>query len=568
MTSSGNRWDVVSTVSSSGVLEAGKYIDFHESDTTTSDYNYRITSASGRLYFSGDIEIDGGDIYINDGNTRITEGVSNSLRAQTNSGYIDIGPQNTSHCHIRTDRSNFYFDKELQVNTGVVRSYDEDLNLNRAGSTTARLRITSGVTYSDQYLQASGSLRAPIFYDSNDTNYKLDPNGTSNLNHLNVAGTFRFQRSAYTQTGQDDNVSVTVGDSDITFRHNNDDDGDASVYNFQYRSGGNDVNILNFASNYANFTTPYVRCTNNSTDYAQLESNGSGGVLKAVSSGNTNLLFRSYGDSYTLNDFGIGTSSPGHALDVSGTGQASNDFRAPIFYDSNNTGYYVNPEGTSVMNDISNGSSNGAISYGYDVSSLSNTIGVSNWFRSSGSTGWYNGSYGGGIRMTDTTWIRTYGTKKFYVDNTGFDAFYTAGGVRALSQMRAPIFYDENNTTYYVDPSATGDSIRVAGDIVAYYSSDKRYKENIKPIESPIEKVKAISGVTFEWNEKSHKETGKKDVGVIAQEVEEVLPEIVQTRDNGYKAVDYQKLTAVLIEAVKDQQKQIDELKSIINGSS
>ena len=124
------------------------------------------------------------------------------------------------------------------------------------------------------------------------------------------------------------------------------------------------------------------------------------------------------------------------------------------------------------------------------------------------------------------------------------------------------------NTSYYTDHEDTGDSIRVAGDIVAFYSSDKRYKENIKPIESPIEKVKAISGVTFEWNEKSHKETGKKDIGVIAQEVEEVLPEIVQTRDNGYKAVDYQKLTAVLIEAVKDQQKQIDELKSIINGSS
>ena len=185
-TSSGNRWDVVPTVSSSGVLEAGKYIDFHESDTTTSDYDYRITSTSGRLYFSGDIEIDGGDIYINDGNTRITEGVSNSLRAQTNSGYIDIGPQNTSHCHIRTDRSNFYFDKELQVNTGVVRSYDEDLNLNRAGSTTARLRITSGVTYSDQYLQASGSLRAPIFYDSNNTNYYTNPYGTSVLKNLTL----------------------------------------------------------------------------------------------------------------------------------------------------------------------------------------------------------------------------------------------------------------------------------------------------------------------------------------------------------------------------------------------
>ncbi len=133
---------------------------------------------------------------------------------------------------------------------------------------------------------------------------------------------------------------------------------------------------------------------------------------------------------------------------------------------------------------------------------------------------------------------------------------------------KAEVFSARFNSNYYTDHADTGDSIRVAGDVVAYYSSDKRYKENIKPIESPIEKVKSIRGVTFEWNKKSHKETGKKDVGVIAQEVEEVLPEIVETRDNGYKAVDYQKLTAVLIEAVKDQQKQIDELKSIINGGS
>jgi hypothetical protein len=107
------------------------------------------------------------------------------------------------------------------------------------------------------------------------------------------------------------------------------------------------------------------------------------------------------------------------------------------------------------MNDISNGSSNGAISYGYDVSSISNTIGVSNWFRSSGNTGWYNGTYAGGIYMTDTTWIRTYNSKKYYTASTSYDAFYTPGGVRASLQMRAPIYYDENNTAYYADPAGT-----------------------------------------------------------------------------------------------------------------
>ena len=169
--------------------------------------------------------------------------------------------------------------------------------------------------------------------------------------------------------------------------------------------------------------------------------------------------------------------------------------------------------------------------------------------------------------------ISSSGNVAYIANGSGGTIFFGAPALNTTNvdiqgTCKAEVFSARFNSNYYTDHADTGDSIRVAGDVVAYYSSDKRYKENIKPIESPIEKVKSIRGVTFQWNEKSHKETGKKDVGVIAQEVEEVLPEIVQTRDNGYKAVDYQKLTAVLIEAVKEQQKQIDELKSIINGSS
>ncbi len=156
-TASGNRWGVVPTVGSSGVLEAGKYIDFHESDSHTGDYNYRITSSGGRLYLSGDLEVDGGDIYINDSNTHLKEGSGNSLKVQTNSGYVEVGAQNASYAHFTTDRGAFYFSKEVQVNTGIIRSYDEDLNLTRAGSSTARLRVTSGTTYSDQNLTISST---------------------------------------------------------------------------------------------------------------------------------------------------------------------------------------------------------------------------------------------------------------------------------------------------------------------------------------------------------------------------------------------------------------------------
>ena len=121
--------------------------------------------------------------------------------------------------------------------------------------------------------------------------------------------------------------------------------------------------------------------------------------------------------------------------------------------------------------------------------------------------------------------------------------------------------YAQLSTNHYLDMDNTGDSLKVAGDVVAYVSSDKRYKDNIVNISNPLNKLNKINGVSFTWNEVSHKETGKKDIGVIAQEIEEIFPEIVETRENGYKAVDYPKLTALLIEAVKELSDKVKKLE-------
>ena len=107
---------------------------------------------------------------------------------------------------------------------------------------------------------------------------------------------------------------------------------------------------------------------------------------------------------------------------------------------------------------------------------------------------------------------------------------------------------------------ATLGTITAGGDITAFFSSDERLKDNITPIEGALEKVNQIGGYGFDWN--SNSEHSGHDVGVIAQEIEKVLPEVVTTRDNGYKAVRYEKIVALLIQAVKEQQLQIDELKS------
>ena len=114
--------------------------------------------------------------------------------------------------------------------------------------------------------------------------------------------------------------------------------------------------------------------------------------------------------------------------------------------------------------------------------------------------------------------------------------------------------------------SASGDVV-AAGDVVAYYTSDIRLKDNIEVIKGSLDKIEGIRGVEFDWNEKSPgwaRERGH-DVGVIAQEVEKIIPEVVQERKNGYLGVDYKRLVPLLIESVKELKKEVEEIKKKVN---
>ena len=106
--------------------------------------------------------------------------------------------------------------------------------------------------------------------------------------------------------------------------------------------------------------------------------------------------------------------------------------------------------------------------------------------------------------------------------------------------------------------------LNVVGDITAFYTSDQRLKDNITQIDNPLTKVLSMSGNTYTWNEKSGKEGN--DVGVIAQEVIEVLPEAVTTRDTGYLAVDYHKIVPLLVEAIKELSGKVDYLQQKLNN--
>lgn len=122
----------------------------------------------------------------------------------------------------------------------------------------------------------------------------------------------------------------------------------------------------------------------------------------------------------------------------------------------------------------------------------------------------------------------------------------------------------DSNTRLTIDQTSGNASF--TGDVIAYASSDKRLKENINPIENATEKIKRIGGYDFNWKENIKHITSKKgnDIGVIAQEIEEVLPQLVTTRDNGYKAVDYPKLIALLIETNKELLTRVEELEKHI----
>jgi hypothetical protein len=178
---------------------------------------------------------------------------------------------------------------------------------------------------------------------------------------------------------------------------------------------------------------------------------------------------------------------------------------------------------------------------GYD-SAETGSVSCSNWFRSNGDSGWFNAQHSGGIHMSDTTWVRIYNSKAFYVNN----------------------------------------EIAAAGNVTAYYS-DERLKTKTGKLDNAIDRVKRLNGFTYVENELARElgyKNNKQQVGVSAQEVEAVLPEAVslapvdyETLEDGtivsktgenYLTVDYSRLVPLLIEAVKEQQVQIDELKNML----
>ncbi|MHB9019583.1 MAG: tail fiber domain-containing protein [Minisyncoccota bacterium] len=160
---------------------------------------------------------------------------------------------------------------------------------------------------------------------------------------------------------------------------------------------------------------------------------------------------------------------------------------------------------------------------------------------------------------------------------TGLDAkakipFFQPGGYEAASILydqsgdttgngASLNFYNNGTRRTYIDYlgnfHASSDSYATA----FYYSSDKTLKNNIQPLSGSLNKILKLQGVSFDW-----KENNKSSIGLIAQDVEKVYPELVATNEGtGLKSVEYANLVAPLIESIKEQQKQIEELRAEIS---
>jgi hypothetical protein len=194
------------------------------------------------------------------------------------------------------------------------------------------------------------------------------------------------------------------------------------------------------------------------------------------------------------------------------------------------------------------------------------------WHRTYGSTGWYNGTYGGGWYMTDSTWLRAYNNKSVQTSGAlrsgGY--LYLADNSGANDKTAALLSYD--NVLYFRRHTANTDAYEANvanlnltnGNLTAggyFHTSDARLKENVRTIPHALDLVSRLRGVAFVW-----KSDGRPAMGVIAQEVKDVIPQAVSEGADGTLAVEYDQIVGPLIEAVKELKADNDNLRMRIES--
>ena len=383
---------------------------------------------------------------------------------------------------------------------------------------------TQGTQYSET------DMRAPIFYDSNDTDYYLDPNGTSNLAALTASTRARWNmpRTWYDRSVNSSNQDYWTGTNGWGTSEGNWDSvwkGGFSGWdiwgtNTSHPQGAGYVHAQGIVSG------QHYASTSGSVGYGWV-------MVGAANATENRYWLRGKWDTTTsgwvemITTGNIGSQSVASATSASYANSIYLNGVQKLYGGSDGT------RNTGWAYHIDNGTglhwpNNGWHIYPVNASDMFIRSGASDCslkFTKSGESG----SYVHCSAANEIGFLTTARTWSLRVDNSG-------------------------NTT-------------ATGDVTAY--SDIRLKENIKPITCALDKVLSLQGVYYNRIDIDDKST---KIGFIAQDVKHIVPEVVQiTSDelSGVKdrhSVDYGKLVALLTEAIKEQQKQIDELKEIING--
>jgi hypothetical protein len=471
-------------------------------------------------------------------NGTISGGGDWGIRFANDNGWIQFGPANNSWTHIYTDK-NFYFNQNLYVNGNLVA-------LNSSSPTFQEV-------YANGWFRTTGhqGLYNPTnnahFYPNNASygSWRIDGsrNGWAGLHFESGAtlmmnsNTSGVHREGYGWQFRWDNGTLYVG---------------KNTY-----GGGTDATVLD-SSNFTSWAQQKENqrlSTSDTPTFAGL--NAHNGIVKLNEIRFTDRNGSTHSDPYTL-----------RWIDESSTRGAGLSWLEFQLNDDSNEEIRI--YGNSCV--------------GFSCGTYSDNL--YHRFRADGYA-WH----GGTVEATDV-----YGTNRIYgpevlvnnhSDNTrGYRIHNTSGtsvsamftnsanslviGAGAFDQVQLnkKVLVSGAALGVNVAASATAGRIDASNDIVAYSTSDERFKENITPIANALDKVKTLTGVEFDWRMETkdyHGYVGH-DVGVIAQQVKAVLPEAVRTNANGYLAVRYEKLIGLLIEGMKEQQAQIDELKAKLDG--
>jgi hypothetical protein len=352
-------------------------------------------------------------------------------------------------------------------------------------------------------IQQDGRVQSPVYYDGNDTNYYLDPNGTSNLDTITAT---RFASRMGSQSPDNSHPGFGI----------------RPFYSW------NIGQAYNSSAGYSNG----ISIGSHPGDQAY-------GFQIVQNMWDDQLYFRRYNGGWQGWRTALDNTNYGGYCNFGG-----NSLYAGIFYDGNNSAYYVNPDGTSRMGTIN---ADTLKSYGnlyLDNDYGRTVVGVYSSYR-----------YQGVFSMGSSWMLPSDGTSPGNLYGLSW-SHPNAGGQAGYLNNHGLLVMVNGQTE-----AAISTGIWARGDVTAY--SDIRVKDNIKVIDNPLERLKKVRGVTFTRIDLDDKE--KRYAGVIAQEMIEALPEVVTENTEGHLSVSYGNSVSLIIECIKEQQIQIEELKELVN---